>query len=118
MDRLNCERALHRRQRADTGVGAFQFLHDKAIRRVAHRSAAMLFEVWRVKAQRAHARNKMVWESAGAMARNDLGQDFLLHKLRGPIAYRSLFIGEKFFDFVVIERVHFVPIWLMRASLA
>jgi hypothetical protein len=42
------------------------------------------------------------------MARNDLGRDFLLHKLRRPVAYRSFIIRQKFFDFVVIERVHIV----------
>jgi hypothetical protein len=31
-----------------------------------------------------------------------------LNKMRGPVACRALVIGEKFFDFVVIERVHFV----------
>jgi hypothetical protein len=60
----------------------------------------------------------MVGKFGGAMARNDLGQDLLLHKLPRPIAAGTLLVGEKFFDFVVIERVHFVPIWLMRASLA
>ena len=108
MDRLNCERALHRRQRADAGVGAFQFLHDQAIRCVAYACASVLFEVWRVKAQRAHARNQMVRKFGGTMARNDFGQDFLLHKLRCPVAYRSLLIRQKFFDFVVIERIHVV----------
>ena len=108
MDRLNCERALHRRQRADTGVGAFQFLHDQAICRVTYACAPVLFEVWRVKAQCAHARNQMVWEFGGTMARNDLRQDFLLHKLGRPVADRALFIRQKFFDFVVIERIHIV----------
>ena len=84
MDRLNCERALHRRQRADTGVGAFQFLHDQAICRVTYACAPVLFEVWRVKAQRAHARNQMVRKFSGAMAGNDLRQDFLLHKAAPP----------------------------------
>jgi len=108
MDRLNCERALHRRQRADAGVGAFQFLHDQAVRRIAYACASVLFKVWRVKAQRAHAWNQMVRKFAGTMARHDLGRDFLLHKLRRPVAYRSLLICQKFFDFVVIERVHIV----------
>ena len=108
MDRLNCERALHRRQRADAGVGAFQFLHDEAVRRIAYACTAVLFKVWRVKAQRAHARNQMVGKFGGTMAGNDLGQNFLLHKLRRPVAHGALLISQKFFDFVVIERVHIV----------
>jgi hypothetical protein len=42
------------------------------------------------------------------MARNDLGQNFLLHKLRRSVADRALFIRQKFFDFVVVERIHIV----------
>jgi hypothetical protein len=50
----------------------------------------------------------MVRKFGGTMARNDFGQDFRVHKLRRPVAYRSLLIRQKFFDFVVIERVHIV----------
>ena len=51
-----------------------------------------------------------------AMARNDLGQNFLLHKTPRPIACRALFICEKFFDAVIIQRSHYRE-RLMRASL-
>ena len=37
------------------------------------------------------------------MARNDLGQDLLLHKKPGPIARCALLIREKFFDAVIIQ---------------
>jgi hypothetical protein len=50
----------------------------------------------------------MVWEFGGAMTWNDLGQHFLLYKLRRPVADRAFFICQKFFDFVVIERIHIV----------
>lgn len=66
----------------------------------------MLFQVWRVKAQRAHARDQMFRELGGAMTWNDLRRNFLLHKPPGTIARCALLIGEKFFDVVVIERVH------------
>src|SRR6516165_2577716 len=117
MDPLNCERALYRRQRTNAGVSAFQFLHDQAIRRVTYACASVVFEVWRVKALRAHARNQMVRKFTGTMARNDFRQNFLLHKLCRPIARSPLLIGEEFFDFVVIERIHGAS-ELMPASLA
>src|SRR5215831_1595217 len=41
-----------------------------------------------------------------AMARNDLRQDFVLHKAHGPIACGTLVVREKFFDLVVVERIH------------
>jgi hypothetical protein len=50
----------------------------------------------------------MVRKSGGTMARNDLWQYFLLHKLGRPVAERALLIRQKFFDFVVIERIHIV----------
>ena len=48
----------------------------------------------------------MVREFRGTKARNDLRQDFLLHKLRRPVADGALLIRQKFFDFVVIQRIH------------
>ena len=69
-------------------------------------NASVRVEVWSVKPQRAHARDEMVRKFGGTMARNDFGQDFLLHKLRRPVADRSFLSRQKFFDFVVIERVH------------
>jgi hypothetical protein len=45
----------------------------------------------------------MFREFARAMARNDFGQDFLLHKTPRPITRCPLLICEKFFDIVVIE---------------
>ena len=59
----------------------------------------------------------MFWELARAMARRD-AQDFLPHKLRRPVAYGALLFRQKFFDFVVIERMHIVSHDRMRGSLA
>src|ERR1051325_9535730 len=105
MDRLNCERALYRGQRTNTRVGAFQFLHDQSIRRVAYACAAMLFQVWRIKALCADTRNQIVGTFGGTMTGNDLRQNFPLHKLSRPAGSSAFFIGEKFFDFVIIERI-------------
>jgi hypothetical protein len=53
------------------------------------------------------AMKEMFRKLARAMARRD-AQDFLLHKLRRSVAYGALLFRQKFFDFVVIERVHIV----------
>ena len=43
MDRMNGKRPLHRRQRTQTGIGPFQFLHDQAVGSVTQSRAAVLF---------------------------------------------------------------------------
>src|SRR5882762_7733546 len=73
MDRLNCERALDRNQRAQTRVGPLKLLHNEPVRGLAKASTTVAFQIWRVKAQRTHAWNEIVWEFGRAMARNDLG---------------------------------------------
>ena len=104
MDRLNCERTLDRRQRAQTGVGPLKLLHNEAVRGVAKASTTVLFQIRRVKAQRTHAWNEIVWEFGRAMARNDLGQNFLLYKTPRPIARCAFLLCEKLFDAVIIQR--------------
>jgi hypothetical protein len=42
-------------------------------------------------------------EFTRAMAWNDLGQDFFLHKTSRPIARGTFFLGEKLFDAVIIQ---------------
>ena len=103
MDRLDRERALHRRERTQARVRALQFLHDKAVSRVAHACAAVFFEIRSVKAETAHARDQMFREPGRAMTRNDLGQDFLLHKVQRPVARCALFIRQKLFNAIIIE---------------
>ena len=71
----------------------------------------MLSQIWCVKPQGAHSWSKMFRELARTMARNDLGQDFLVHKTPSPIARRALLIREKFFDVIVIQRTHGVQRW-------
>src|SRR5438105_11422884 len=115
MNPLYGERTLHRRQRAQARIGALELLHDEPVRGVTKARAAVLFQIRSVEAQRAHARRKMLREFARTMARNDLGQDFLLHKTSRLIACCAFLVCEKFFDVVVIERAHLVQ-W--RASLA
>src|SRR5207247_2752212 len=73
------QRALHRRQRPQTRIGTFEFLHNETVRRVAKTSAAVSFQIGRVEAQRAHAWYEVFWELACSMERNDLGHGFLLH---------------------------------------
>src|SRR2546429_2564016 len=104
MDGLDGQRALDRRQRAQTRVGALQFLHDKAVRCVAKPGAAVLFQIRSIESQLTHTRREMFRELARAMTWNDLGQHFLLHKAPCPIARSALLIRQKFFDFVVVER--------------
>src|SRR6266542_3044618 len=104
MDCLDRKRALHRRQRAQTRISAFELLHDEPVRGVAHARASMLVQIRSVKAQRTHARDQMLRKFPRAMTRNDFGQNFLLHKTARPIARRALFICQKPFDAVVIER--------------
>src|SRR5437868_9145514 len=118
MDGLNRERALHRRKRAQAGVGTLQFLHDEAVGRVAQSGTAMLVKIWRVKTQCAHPRNKMFRKFRGAMGGNDLGQNFLLHEPPCPVARGALLMHQKLFDVVVVERTHIVRHDRMRASLA
>src|SRR5213082_1531164 len=78
------QRALHRRQRPQTRIGTFEFLHNETVRRVAKTSAAVSFQIGRVEAQRAHAWYEVFWELACSMERNDLGHGFLLHKTPAP----------------------------------
>jgi len=54
---------------------------------------------------------------ARAMERNDLAQDFLLHKMPRPITSCAFVVREKIFDAVVIQRGHVVRVPVMRASL-
>jgi Protein of unknown function (DUF2891) len=68
----------------------------------------VLLKIWSVKAHRAHARNQMVWEFSGAMAGNDFGQAFRVHKTPRQIPRRALAVGKQLFDCVVIERNHVV----------
>jgi hypothetical protein len=51
------------------------------------------------------------------MERNDLAQDFLLHKMPRPITSCAFVVREKIFDAVVIQRGHVVRVPVMRASL-
>src|SRR4030095_10526019 len=102
MKRLYGKRALHRRQRAQAGVGPFQLLHDEAIRRVTQSCASMLFEVGSIKAQRAHAGREMFRKLARTMAGHNLGKDFLLNKTLRSIACRALVVREKILDAIVI----------------
>src|SRR5207247_2706742 len=106
MDCLYRERALNRCQRAQARVGAFELLHDEAVRRVTKARAAVLFQIWRVKTQSSHPRNEMFREFARAMARNDLRQDFLLHKTPRSIACCAFLLREKLFGAVIIQRGH------------
>jgi hypothetical protein len=71
---------------------------------VANASTPVLFQIRRVKAKRTHPWDEMFWEFRRAMARDDLGQNFLLHKTPRPIARSAFFVREKFFDAVVIQR--------------
>ena len=103
MNRIDGERSLDRGERAQARVGPFQFQHDEAVGRLAQPGAAVFFQVRRIKAQRAHARRELFRKLARAMAGHDLGHDFLLHKTPRPIARGAFFIGEKFFDIVVIQ---------------
>jgi hypothetical protein len=73
---------------------------------VAKACTTVPFQIWRVKAQRTHAWNEIIWEFGRAMARNDLRQNFLLHETPRPIARCAFFLGEKLFDSVVIQRGH------------
>src|SRR5207248_5196550 len=109
MDCLYRERTLHGRQRAQARVGSFQLLHNEAIRRVAHAGAAVLCQIRSIEAKCAHPRNEMFRKFARTMARNDFGQDFLLHKMPGPVARLALLIREKLFDVVIIQGTHAVP---------
>ena len=106
MNRINGKRALHRSLRAQTGIGPLQFLHNEAVSRVAQSRAAIIFKIRAQKTQRAHSRRQMFRKFARAMTGHDLGHDFLLHKTPCPIARGTLFIGQKFFDGVVIQRRH------------
>src|SRR5437762_13649855 len=103
MDGLDGQRALDRRQRAQTRVGALQFLHDQAVRCVAKLGAAVLFQIRSIEPQLTHTRREMFRELARAMTWNDLGQDFLLHKTLGPIARSAFLVREKLFDGVVTQ---------------
>ena len=51
----------------------------------------------------------MVWEFGGAMAGNDFGQDFRVHKTPRQIARRALAVGKQFFDFIVIDLMLMLP---------
>src|SRR5437588_11413213 len=117
MDGLNRERTLHRRKRAQAGVGTLQFLHDETVCRVAQPGTDMLVKIWRVKTQRAHPRNKMFRKLRSAMTGNDLRQNFLLHELPRPVARGALLLRQKLFDVVVVERTHIVRHDRMDASL-
>src|SRR2546430_11099665 len=112
---MNCvygKRALHRRFGAETGVGPFKLLHNEAIRSVTQPRTAVLFQVRSIEAQCAHARSEIFRKFSRAMARHDLGHNFLVHKTPRPIACRPLIIREEFFDTVVIQRGHVM--WLRK----
>jgi hypothetical protein len=79
-------------------------LHDEAVRGVAKAGTTVFFQIGRVKAQCAHAWDEMFWEFARAMARNDFGHHFLVHKTPGPIARCAFFLREQLFDAVIIQR--------------
>src|SRR6266511_5830017 len=98
------KRPLHGRQRAQAGISPFELLHDEAVRGVTKTGATVLFEVRRVKTQRTHTRDEIIWEFGRAMTRNDLGLGFLLDKTPRSIARRAFFLSEKRFDAVVIQR--------------
>ena len=102
MNRLYRECALHRRERAQARVSALELLHDEAVRRVAHAGAAVLLQIRSVEAQRTQLRREMFGEFARTMTRNDLRQDFFLHKIPRSITRRALFVREKVFDAVII----------------
>src|SRR5437667_8964878 len=108
MDCLYYERALHRRSRAQTRVAAFELLHDEPVRGVTNASAAVLLQIWSVETQCAHPRNEMFRKFPRAMARNDLRQDFLLHKTPCAITGGPFLVRKKLFDVVVIQRGHVV----------
>src|SRR5438876_3194886 len=109
MNRIYSKSALHRRLRAQARVGPLKLLHDEAVRRVAQPRTAVLFQVRSKETQRSHARPEVFWKFGRAMAGNDLGHDFLLHKTPHLIARRALVVREEFFDGVVIERGHAIP---------
>src|SRR5215471_15589707 len=104
MEGLYCERTLYRRQRAQARIRALELLHDEPICGVAETRAAVSFQIRSIETQRAHTRDEMFGELAGAMARNDLGQNLLLHKTPRPIARSAFFLSEKLFDAVVVQR--------------
>src|SRR5436190_6860056 len=102
------QRALHRRQRPQTRIGTFEFLHNEAVCRVAKTSAAVSFQIRRIKAQHTHARYQMFRELARTVKRDNLTHDFLLDKTPGPIARGAFFVREKLFNAVIIQRGHVV----------
>jgi hypothetical protein len=95
-------------------------LHDETVRGVTKAGTTVAFQIRRIKAQRTHSWDEIIWEFGCAMARNDLRQNFLLHKTQGTIPRCAFFIREKLFDAIEIQRDwrHVVSVSIMIDSLA
>lgn len=95
VDGIHDERGLDAGEAAQTGVAAFELLHDEAILDVGHAGAAVAVEVDAEEAELAHGFDELAREAAVAVALLDDGDEVVFDEVAGGFANHALVFSEE-----------------------